>query len=116
MPKFKLSPQLQLVEEGARGREASEAANPADGTTALRHYGTEARGEGKGSKGRRLEILPFFLQLGVGCRTGQGLLCCCDGGSSVLPHHCCQDRSLHETQRASPGLRPSQDKQIVIWC
>ncbi len=113
---FKLSPQLQPVEEGARGREASEAANPANGTTALRHYGTEARGEGKGSKGRRLEILPFFLQLGVGCRTGQGLLCCCDGGSSVLPHHCCHDRSLYETQRASPRLRPSQDKQIVIWC
>ena len=110
---FKLSPQLQLVEEGARGREASEAANSAIGE---RHYGTEARGEGKGSKGRRLEILPFFSQLGVGCRTGQGLLCCCDGGSLVLPHRCCQDRSFHETQRASPGLRPSQDKQIVIWC
>ena len=113
---FKLSPQLQLVEKGARGREASEAANSANGANGERHYGTEARGEGKGSKGSRPQILPFFSQLGMGCRTGQGLLCCCDGGSSVLPHHCCQDRSFHETQRASPRLRPSQDKQMVIWC
>ena len=99
-----------------RGRGVAKRAKQRIQRTALRHYGTEARGEGKGSKGRRLEILPFFLQLGVGCRTGQGLLCCCDGGSSVLPHHCCHDRSLYETQRASPRLRPSQDKQIVIWC
>lgn len=97
-----------------RGRGVAQRANPANGTI----YGTTARRLGAKAKAVRQKAndIAFFLQLGVGCRTGQGLLCCCDGGSSVLPHHCCQDRSLYETQRASPRLRPSREKHIVIWC